>query len=55
MNIPLYVAAAILCALFLIAYFLDLPEGWPRFAAVALITAVGVAMVVVSVQSQRRR
>lgn len=54
MNIPLYAALLILVALFVIAYLLHLPEGWPRFAAFGLITLVGVAMVVVSVRAQRR-
>ena len=54
MNIPLYLALLILVGLFLIAYFLHLPEGWPRAVACGVITLVAVAMVVLSVRSQNR-
>jgi hypothetical protein len=44
-NYPLYVGFLILVDLVVIAWRLDLPEGWPRAVAFLIIIAVGVLMV----------
>jgi len=51
---PLYVAVLILADLFVIAWQLHLPEGWPRAVAVVVVLAAGGLMVWLAKKKESR-